>query len=167
MANNRNLIDYQGNQKDKKMNKTELTAPCGLDCFNCPSYEGNITEEYKTRISEFLKIPRDQTPCKGCRAQEGHCKFAIGENCATWDCVQKKGVTYCYECNDFPCNLLSPTLQGSEFPHNMKVYNLCRMKLYGVDKWTEEAIGIRKRYYQGKFVVGKGPVFENDSSNFE
>ena len=61
MANNRNLIDYQGNQKDKKMNKILLTAPCGLDCFNCPSYEGNITEEYKTRISEFLKIPRDQT----------------------------------------------------------------------------------------------------------
>ncbi|MFA5302150.1 MAG: hypothetical protein WC395_05640 [Bacteroidales bacterium] len=41
------------------------------------------------------------------------------------------------------------------------------MKLYGVDKWTEEAIKIRKRYYQGKFVVGKGPVFENYSSNFE
>ena len=46
------------------MDKTVLTAPCGLDCFNCPSYEGNITEEYKTRVSEFLKIPREETPCK-------------------------------------------------------------------------------------------------------
>jgi hypothetical protein len=57
------------------MNKIVLTAPCGLDCFNCPSYEGNITEEYKTRLSEFLKIPRDKTPCKGCRDEKGHCKF--------------------------------------------------------------------------------------------
>ena len=46
------------------MDKTVLTAPFGLDCFNCPSYEGNITEEYKTRVSEFLKIPRDETRVK-------------------------------------------------------------------------------------------------------
>ena len=143
------------------MDKTVLTAPCGLDCFNCPSYEGNITEEYKTHVSEFLKIPRDETPCKGCRDEKGHCKFIKTENCATWDCVQRKGVSYCYECDEFPCKLLMPTQQGAAFPHNMKVYNLCRMKLRGVDKWTEEAAGIRKLYYEGIFEVGKGPVFEN------
>lgn len=54
-----------------------------------------------------------------------------------------------------------PTQQGAAFPHNMKVYNLCRMKLRGVDKWTKEAPGIRKLYYEGIFEVGKGPVFEN------
>jgi len=35
------------------------------------------------------------------------------------------------------------------------------MKLRGVDKWTKEAPGIRKLYYEGIFEVGKGPVFEN------
>ena len=57
-----------------------------------------------------------------------------------------------------------PTLQGADYPHNMKVYNLCRMKYIGIDKWVEEASEIRKRYYNGKFVVGKGPVFENDNT---
>ena len=38
----------------------------------------------------------------------------------------------------------------------------CRMKLIGIEKWTEEATEIRKRYYEGKFIVGKGPVLEND-----
>jgi len=43
----------------------------------------------------------------------------------------------------------------SGYPHNMKMYNLCRMKFIGVDKWTEEACEIRKLYFEGKFLVGK------------
>ena len=67
---------------------------------------------------------------------------------------------YCYECTDFPCQLLMPTQKGAQLPHNMKVYNLCRMKLNGMDKWIEESGEIRKRYFEGKFLVGKGPVLE-------
>jgi hypothetical protein len=140
------------------MNKIVLTAPCGLDCFNCPSYEGNITEEWKKKVAGFLNIPVEEAPCKGCRDEDGKCKFAPNNQCSTWDCAQEKGVTYCHECADFPCKLLMPTLQGAQFPHNMKVYNLCRMKYFGMDKWIEESLEIRKRYYDGKFEVGKGPV---------
>jgi hypothetical protein len=146
------------------MNKIELTAPCGLDCFNCPTYEGIITEEYKLQASEFLKLPPEEIPCKGCRGEKGNCKFATDNQCATWHCVQEKGLTYCYECLDFPCKLLMPTLQGAQYPHNMKVYNLSRMKLYGVENWTEEAAEIRKRYYQGRFEVGQGPVLDETIS---
>jgi hypothetical protein len=34
------------------------------------------------------------------------------------------------------------------------------MKLIGVDKWTEEADEIRKLYFEGKFLVGRGPCLE-------
>ena len=139
------------------MNKIKLTAPCGLDCFNCDAYEGNITEELQKQFSEFLKIPLEETSCKGCREEKGKCVWANGQ-CATWNCVQEKGLTYCHECDEFPCKLLMPTLQGAQFPHNMKVYNLCRMKSFGIDKWIEETADIRKRYYDGKFEVGKGPA---------
>ena len=142
------------------MDKKALTSPCGLDCFNCPSHEDNITEEYKNQVSEFLKIPPEETPCKGCRDEKGHCRFVKGQ-CATWICALEKGVTYCHECSDFPCKLLMPTLHGAQFPHNMKVYNLCRMKLIGIDKWIEEVAGIRRLYYDGKFEVGKGPVLKD------
>jgi len=145
------------------MNKKLLTSPCGLDCFNCLAYEGNITEEYKKQFSEFLKISVEETPCKGCRDEKGKCKWANGQ-CATWDCVVEKGVTYCHECADFPCKLLTPTLQGAQFPHNLKVYNLCRMKFLGIEKWIEEAAEISKRYFEGKFEVGKGPVLENNET---
>ena len=131
--------------------------------FNCGAYVDNITEEYKKGASEVLKIPIEETVCKGCRDEKGKCRWAKGD-CATWNCAEEKGVTYCYECDEFPCKLLRPSKQGADYPHNMKVYNLCRMKFFGIDKWIEEAAEIRKRYYEGKFVVGKGPVFENDKT---
>ncbi len=67
-------------------------------------------------------------------------------------------MTYCFECDDFPCGLLAPTEKGADYPHNMKVYNLCRMKSNGIEAWIEESALIRKRYYEGDFVVGQGPI---------
>ena len=57
------------------------------------------------------------------------------------------------------CSLmLAPTEKGADYPHNMKVYNLCRMKSNGIEAWIEESALIRKRYYEGDFVVGQGPI---------
>ena len=138
------------------MNRQILTAPCGLDCFNCQIYVDNITDETRQKVSEHLNVSAEEAACKGCKPERGRCKFS--ENCATWACTQDKGVSFCYECSDFPCGLLAPSAQGAAYPHNMKVYNLCRMKLIGVDAWIEESSTIRKRYYDGKLVLGKGPV---------
>ena len=142
------------------MDKKILTAPCGLDCFNCPSYESNMTEDTKKWVSENFRIPVENLPCKGCRVEEGKCKFTLNNECATWNCIQEKGLTFCHECVDFPCEKLMPTQKGSQFPHNMKIYNLCRMKYKGIDKWIEESVEIRNKYFQGKFEIGKGPILE-------
>jgi len=143
------------------MDRKYQTAPCGLECFNCNLQEENLTDEYKMKVAEYRKILPDEVACKGCRPEQGKCRYAEFD-CATWACVQKKGVTYCFECDEFPCGLLMPTAQGASFPHNMKVYNLCRMKLLGIDVWIEESAFIRKRYYEGKFVVGQGPILEGE-----
>ena len=143
------------------MDNRRLTAPCGLDCFNCGTYEANITEDIKKQVSEFLKIPVEETSCKGCRSENGRCIFGPKQQCATWKCVQEKEISFCYECTNFPCGLLAPSAKGASFPHNMKVYNLCRMKLIGIDSWIEESASIRQRYYEGNFVVGQGPVLED------
>ena len=141
------------------MDKKYLTAPCGLDCFNCNLLESNLTEDTKMKVAEYRKISPDEVACKGCRAENGKCRYAEFD-CATWACAEEKSVAYCYECADFPCGLLAPSAKGATFPHNMKVYNLCRMKLYGIDAWAEESATIRKRYYEGNFIVGRGPVVD-------
>ena len=141
------------------MDKKYLTAPCGLECFNCDMLTENLTDEYKMRVAEYRKISPDEVACKGCRAEGGKCRYADFD-CATWSCALEKGVDYCFECTDFPCGLLAPTMKGASYPHNMKVYSLCRMKLIGIDKWIEESATIRKRYYEGAFIVGRGPVLD-------
>ena len=142
------------------MDKKYLTAPCGLACFNCQYFEENITDQIRQAISKVRNIPIEETGCKGCREEAGDCKY-VEYDCKTWKCVQEKGVTYCFECDEFPCGLLAPSAKGANFPHNMKVYNLCRMKLIGIDAWIEESNDIRKHYYEGECVVGQGPVLND------
>jgi len=138
--------------------RKELTAPCGIDCFNCQVYAGNITEETKAFMAKQFHLEPEKVPCNGCRKQQGcrlHWNF-----CDTLDCVKAKGVEFCFECAEFPCAKLQPAADGADkYPHNMKLYNLCRMKLVGVEHWAEnEALGIRQLYFKGKFVPGRGPV---------
>ncbi len=142
------------------MNKIELTAPCGLDCFNCIVYEKNITGAMRTRVAQALGIPEAKVDCKGCREQNG--RVLNGTSCATLDCVKAKGVDFCFECGDFPCAKLAPAADKAEsYPHNIKLYNLCRMKKVGVEAWAEkEAAEIRRKYFNGTFVPGVGPVLK-------
>ena len=144
----------------KLPSKRELTAPCGIDCFNCPVYEGLITDVMSQRLAAQLGIEPDTVPCRGCREQQG-CRLSW-TSCATLDCATERGVEFCYECAGFPCAMLQPVAAAAPpYPHNIKLYNLCRIKAVGVERWAEEeAAAIRRRYFEGKFVVGQGPVLE-------
>ncbi|MCF8075098.1 MAG: DUF3795 domain-containing protein [Desulfotignum sp.] len=139
------------------MEKKGLTAPCGLDCFNCDLYVENLTDKLSGLIQEKLSIPEHEIACRGCRQQDGK-HFHLGpEGCSTLDCVKRKGVDFCFNCDDFPCLYLAPTADGAaRYPHNMKMYNLCRIKQFGFEKWFKESDMIRKKYFTGKFVVGRG-----------
>lgn len=142
--------------------KRELSAPCGIDCFNCEVFEKNLTEQVRGIMAERLGLRPEEVACRGCREQQG-CRLHW-KSCDTLDCVLSKGVEFCFQCGEFPCTLLQPAADGAgTYPHNMKVFNLCRMKRVGVEKWAEEeAAVIRERYYRGTFVVGRGPVLKEE-----
>jgi hypothetical protein len=137
--------------------KRVLTAPCGLDCFNCEIHEDNLTDEFARIMSEKTSGPVEAISCKGCRRQDGTHWHLPPEGCATLTCAKEKNVDLCCQCAEFPCLLLAPLADGADrFPHNVKIYNLCRISEAGFEKWSEEAADIRKKYFTGKFVVGKG-----------
>jgi hypothetical protein len=139
------------------MDKKALTAPCGLDCFNCEIYEENLTDDFAEFIIKKIGVSKEEIPCKGCRQQDGKHYHLPAEGCATLNCVKSKGVELCCDCGDFPCSLLAPTADGAAiYPHNMKAYNLCRLKRIGHECWIKEVDQIRKNYYSKNFVVGKG-----------
>jgi hypothetical protein len=105
-----------------------------------------------------MGIPKEGIACKGCLEQDGKYFHIPRKGCATLDCVQARGVEYCCDCNDFPCVLLAPLAdKAADYPHNMKLYNLCRIKNVGLERWIEEDAGeIRNKYFTGKFIVGNG-----------
>ncbi|MCX7711202.1 MAG: DUF3795 domain-containing protein [Clostridia bacterium] len=139
------------------MNRLELTAPCGLDCFNCELYEENLDEVKRKKFAEAFSLSEEKVACKGCRAQGG-CRLHWG-NCDMLDCVKEKNVDFCFQCSEFPCSMYTPCVDGADrYTHNIKIFNLCRIKAVGVEKWAEEeAAEVRKKYFKGKFVPGKGP----------
>lgn len=136
-----------------------LNAPCGLDCFNCEVHENNVTDEMRKMLSAKLGMAPSEVQCRGCREQKGE-RLGLPP-CETYRCASGRGVEFCFECGEFPCPKLQPASDGAEkYPHNIKLYNLCRIKAVGLEKWTKEAPDIRKRYFKGKFVIGLGPVGE-------
>ncbi len=137
--------------------KKDLTAPCGLACFLCDIHEDNLTDELAESLHARLGVPKNEIACKGCRKQDGK-HFHLPQGCATLDCVKKKGVKLCSDCRDFPCAFLAPTAEKAAIlPHNTKLYNLCRIKKIGLERWIEEeAASIRKKYFAGPFVMGRG-----------
>jgi hypothetical protein len=138
--------------------KKALVAPCGLDCFNCELYETNLTDKLAELIHAKMDVPQGEIICKGCSRQDGKHYHLPEEGCATLACAKARGVEFCFDCGDFPCAFLAPVAdKAAQFPHNMKLYNLGRIKKVGLERWIEEEAGqIRKRYFTGKFVVGKG-----------
>jgi hypothetical protein len=137
-----------------------MTGYCGICCSECECAKAKDD----VNLMQYLisrGFPADKLPCPGCRAVEGHCPI-IGEKCATYKCAFEKNIDFCYECEDFPCEKLNPASDRANIlPHNLKVFNLCYIKNYGLEKFTEDAALIRERYFKGKMAIGKGPQLED------
>src|SRR3990172_1917670 len=130
-------------------------APCGLNCGKCQAYvEGDIKKHamelkrllgsfdtYAERFSKFLPVFTNypafkemvtqfsEANCKGCR--KGDCKYP---NCGVATCYKQKGVDFCFQCDEFPC-------EKSNFDQNLKQRWLAmnrRMKGIGVEAYFEE-----------------------------
>ncbi len=136
------------------MGYENMTAPCGLACFDCVVYLANADEAMRALVSKQFDIPPEKIGCTGCRNIDGKCPVSPIE-CSVYPCAQEKGVTFCCDCDEFPCDKLHPYAdQADKLPHNAKVFNLCLIKKMGVDAWAKErARKVRKTYYSKKWVM--------------
>lgn len=133
-------------------------APCGIDCANCEFFEENGMTEVWQRVATLLGKSVDQIKCKGCR-EGGGC--SIHADCKTLECISNKKLNYCYQCKDFPCSFLLPAAdRADKLPHNLKVFNLCRIQAVGEEAFLKECTQNRKRYFKGTMVLGEGPLLD-------
>jgi hypothetical protein len=102
----------------------ERLAPCGIDCERCARYESGVIKRLATELAAALggfasmaaksaeRVPVlqeydrfaeilsffQEADCPGCRAQGCPLPF-----CAARDCYREKGVDFCFECDEYPC----------------------------------------------------------------
>lgn len=136
------------------MDYKHMTAPCGIDCFNCPMYLARENENVRTAVAKYLNLPYEQAVCEGCRAEKGApAAEGLTEICNVFKCTEKKGISFCCDCSDFPCDYLHPYAdQAAVRPHNTKVFNLGLIKKMGLEAWAKDkAKSVRDTYFQGKF----------------
>ncbi|KIX12792.1 DUF3795 domain-containing protein [Dethiosulfatarculus sandiegensis] len=136
------------------MNYQKMTAPCGLDCFNCQMWLASKDDNLRKTISENYGIPYNMAVCKGCRAHGGQIPFlGMKEPCNVYKCITAKGVEICSDCDEFPCDHLHPYAdKAGMVPHNTKVFNLCLIKKMGLESWAEDkAAQVKKTYFGGVF----------------
>ncbi|MCB2187313.1 MAG: DUF3795 domain-containing protein [Deltaproteobacteria bacterium] len=147
------------------MDYRELTAPCGLDCFNCTFYLATQDPAAQAQVekwSEQYQVPVAVMLCRGCRAHDGQIPlqrhlFGEAHRCAAYECAKSKEHHHCGECDDFPCDYLHPYAdRAAELPHNMKVFNLCLINKMGLDKWAEsKAAEVRTTYFGKPWTLAK------------
>ena len=119
-------------------------APCGIYCKRCPG------------VKAFN--------CQGCRQNKGQIsKFPV---CKTYECVSRKGYNFCYECDEFPCEMLQPIVNFEIFtPHNSKVYNSLMIKKLGLVKWNQVCEEKSELYYKGKKIQYGGDPLTLEEKN--
>jgi hypothetical protein len=139
------------------MDYKDMTAPCGIPCFECISYKAKSNEIIKKRISEGIGMDYDKSACEGCRNRKGKGFLSEKNNifpeskcllmnekgiCKIYLCVEKRQIHNCSECSDFPCDYLQPLAdRANRIPHNLKIYNLSLIKKIGLEKWAKEKAG--------------------------
>jgi hypothetical protein len=132
-----------------------ILAPCGLNCSKClMAANGEIKavserlvkllgsfDRYAERFSSFQGVFKNypafkellehftRADCAGCRS--GACRFP---GCVVFPCTREKGVDFCFQCTEFPCNEVAfdPDLKRRWIEMNT------RMKEIGVEAYYEE-----------------------------
>ena len=86
-------------------------------------------------IAESLKIPVEMLKCDGCRAEN---RFIYCEqNCKMAPCAAEKGLDFCGECDDYPCDVIKNF--QAEMPHRLELWTAQeRIKEIGYEKWFDE-----------------------------
>ncbi len=95
--------------------RKELIAPCGMNCNVCSSY---LALENDTK-AKGVKLPY----CIGCRLRDKQCSF-VKKKCKK---LLNHKVEFCYECNEFPCELIIKLGKSYEKRYRMNMVENLRI----------------------------------------
>lgn len=85
---------------------------CGLYCGKCEIYIASMSSDDKRKAAlaaklskiKGKKIAAEDVHCWGCWSNNRNC---WGKRCEFRKCAADKGIDFCYQCPEFPCNDLN------------------------------------------------------------
>ncbi|MBC2724049.1 MAG: DUF3795 domain-containing protein, partial [Desulfosporosinus sp.] len=108
------------------------SAVCGLFCPSCSVYIATKEDpERLKRLAKILNQTIEETHCEGCRSEH---RTVYCKNCTMIECARRKGIEFCGECEEFPCEEIK-TFQ-SLMPHRLDLWqSQKRIKDVGYEQW--------------------------------
>ena len=99
-------------------NDKEMIAVCGLECHKCDILQATNDPKVAQEIADWFKKEMNEDV----KPEDIHCMCCKGDRAKHWSpdcwilrcCVDKKGLEFCHECNEFPCERLSQWSKGSK-----------------------------------------------------
>jgi len=129
-------------KKDKKRIK-DLVGICGIYCGTCPKYlapRGRDTA-FLEKTSQESGLPLEKIRCDGCLSDNVYpscrdCRHGFRR------CAEEHGVTWCFQCLEFPCSRLRGFLPihvvNGVSHHARLIEELEYLKAHGIEKWVEK-----------------------------
>jgi hypothetical protein len=122
--------------------KRHLVGICGIYCGSCPKYlaprEGD--QAMVERICRESGLGTEEIRCDGCLSDR---VFPSCRDCKPGfrRCATEHGVTWCFECSDFPCRRLEEFREvhivNGISHHRFLNEELSFMRDHGVEEWLE------------------------------
>ena len=117
-----------------------LAAVCGLYCGACSILIGTAEDPARLkRFAERVHLSEEAVRCHGCRSGK---RWPYCDSCKMFACAAEKGIDFCSDCGDYPCNEL--TRFQAEMPHRLDLWvDLDRIRSVGHGRWVEE---VKEKY---------------------
>ena len=120
------------------MRESAKTAYCGLYCPMCSHLAAAETKdrEHMLALPECYDHLKQRTfaecECAGCKDQVDKC------HCEMKPCAEKREITSCADCRDFPCSIIEAFGNDGAPHHAEALRNLWRIKEVGHGQWLKE-----------------------------
>lgn len=90
--------------------ENQMMAACGIICSKCDIFQATNDPKIAQKIADWFKKERgidvkpENVRCSGCKGDRTQ---HWSPDCWILQCgMDKKGLEYCYECEEFPCEKL-------------------------------------------------------------
>jgi len=107
---------------------------CGLYCGACQcliATELDVLESF----AQNSEMSAEDLRCQGCKS-DVHAVFC--KNCTFKECALSRKIEYCFQCGDYPCEMLVALQKDECQHHSIVIENLSYLQKHGVKTWLDQ-----------------------------